>query len=393
MIFYNTNYGWLCSLKGIEMTHSKKHSRWIDQCFTRRGVCHGVVLLVFLSLTSACEEKPKAFPPPKGENRVEVLQVEPETFQETIVSSAVAAPYREYRVSMQIGGMLAAQHVDRGDSINEGDVLFKIDSEAFQLRVKEREANLARAAARLNFMGEEQKRKKPLYKEGTISETAWDKHQFDLALARAERDQARVALDQAERDLRLTTLRSAISGRVLERYHDPGEVLPEGTVLAWIVNSIEILFEVGVSDIELRNLHLKDVVEITVDAFPTKSFKGHVVRIAGNANPQTGTFAVEVRVPNPQLEILPGMIGRLKLLGEMHHDQIVIPLMSVHQQGEDQVVYIVEENHIFRKPVRLGKVLGDRVIIQEGIEVGSTVILMSQRRLAEGNTVKITNEQ
>ncbi len=57
------------------------------------------------------------------------------------------------------------------------------------------------------------------------------------------------------------------------------------------------------------------------------------------------------------------------------------------------MVYIVEENHIFRKPVRLGKVLGDRVIIQEGIEVGSTVILMSQRRLAEGNTVKITNEQ
>jgi RND family efflux transporter MFP subunit len=290
---------------------------------------------------------------------------------------------------MQISGMLAVQHVDRGDTVNEGDVLFEIDSEAFQLRVKERTANLTRATAQLHFMGKAQKRKESLHKAGTLSETAWDRHQFDFALARAERDQARVALDQAERNLRLTTLRSAISGIVLERYHVPGEVIPEGTVLAWIVDSTEIIFEVGVSDIELRHLRLKDKVEVTVDAFPAKSFKGHVVRISGNANPKTGTFPVEVRVPNRKLEILPGMIGRLKLLGETYRNQIVIPLMSVHQLLEGQVVYVVEENRLLKKPVRLGKVLGDRVVIQEGIDPGSTVIIMSQRRLEEGNPVEI----
>lgn len=371
------------------MTHFQKRLRRNDPGFPQGGTCLGVALLVFLGFASGCEEKPNASPPPTTENRVEVFVVTPETVQETIASSAVAAPHREYRVSMQIGGMLAVQHVDRGDTVNEGDVLFKIDSEAFQLRVKERKANLARAAARFTFMSKERKRKASLHKEGTLSETAWDQHQFDLALARAERDQARVALDQAERDLRLTTLRSAISGIVLERYHDPGEVIPEGTVLAWIVDSTEILFEAGVSDVELRHLRLEDAVEITIDAFPSKSFEGHVARISGNANPKTGTFAVEVRVPNRQLEILPGMIGRLKLLGETHRDQIVIPLMSVHQQREGQVVYVVEGNRILRKPVRLGKVLGDRVLIQEGIEAGSKVILMSQRRLEEGNTVEI----
>ncbi len=371
------------------MTSSQKRCWWVDRPSIQKATCLGIALLVSLSLTYGCEEKPNASPPPTAENRVEVFIVTPETVQETISSSAVAAPHMEYRVSMQISGMLAVQHVDRGDSVNKGDVLFEIDSEAFQLQVKDRKANLARATARLHFMGKEQKRKKSLYKEGTLSETAWDQHQFDLALARAERDQARVALDQSERDLRLTTLRSRLSGMVLERYHDPGEVLPEGTVLAWIVDSTEIIFEVGVSDTALRYLHLKDPVKITIDAFPVKFFKGHVVRISGNANPKTGTFAVEVKVPNRQLEILPGMIGRLKLLGETHRDQIVIPLMSVHQKLEGQVVYVVEGNRILKKPVHLGKVLGDRVVIQKGIEAGNTVILMSQRRLAEGNTVKI----
>jgi len=373
------------------MTFLQTHFRREIQPLTQRCTSLTVVLLVFLVLASACDKKPNAAPPspPATENRVEVLEVRPETIQETIASSAVATPHREYRVSMQISGMLAVQHVDRGDTVKKGEVLFELDSEAFQLRVKEREANLARAAARFTFRRKEQKRKAPLHEEGTLSETAWDQLQFDFALALAERDQARVALDQARRDLRLTTLRSAISGRVLERYHDPGEVLPEGSVLAWIVDSTEIIFEVGISDTELRHLRLKDVVEITIDAFPGRSFKGHVVRISGNANPQTGTFSVEVRVPNRQLEILPGMIGRIKLIGEMHRDRIVIPLMSVHQQGKDQVVYLVKENRVLRKPVRLGKILGDRVVIQEGIEAGSTVILISQRRLTEGNTVTI----
>lgn len=369
----------------------QKRLQQIRRLFTRKDAGPGIVLLIFLSLTSACGERSGIDPvsPPTKKNRVEVFEIKTETVQEIIASSAVAAPHLKYRVSMQVSGMLAAQHVDRGDKVNKGEILFEIDSEPFQLRVKERKANLERAAARLAFMSKERKRKESLHKEGTLSEMAWDQLQFDFALARAERDQARVALDQAERDLRLTTLRSTISGIVLERYHDPGEVIPEGTVLAWIVDSTEIIFEVGVSDMELRHLHPKDAVEITIDAFPSKSFKGHVALISGNANPKTGTFPVEVSVQNQNLEILPGMIGRLKLLGENQHNQIVIPLMSVHQEQDDQVVYVVENNHVVKKPVRLGKILGDRVVIQEGLKAGSTVILMSQRRLEAGNTVEI----
>ncbi|MFQ5781249.1 MAG: efflux RND transporter periplasmic adaptor subunit, partial [Nitrospiria bacterium] len=336
-----------------------------------------VLMLIFLYGNAGCEKKPEASPPQKAPNHVEVLEVRPETFQETIVASAVATPHLEHRVSTQVSGMLTAQHVDRGDTVQKGTALFELEPEAFQYRVKERTANLVRAEARLKFMRKVRKRKEPLYKEGTLSETEWDQAQFELALARAERDQARVALDQAERDLRLTTLRSPISGIVLERYHDSGEVVPEGTVLARIVDPTQIIFEVGVSDLELRHLHLGDAVDITIDALPKRSMEGHVTQISGNARPETGTFPVEVTVVNPQLEILPGMVGRLNLPGEIHREQVLVPLMSVRQEKEGMVVYVMEGNRAVKKPVRLGKALGDRVLIREGIEAGSKVILMS----------------
>ncbi|MBN4053192.1 efflux RND transporter periplasmic adaptor subunit [bacterium AH-315-L15] len=350
-----------------------------------------VLLLLILFYGSAgCEKRPEASPPPEIRNRVEVLEARPETFQEIIAVSAVAKPGLEYRLSTQISGMLMTQHVNRGESVQKGTLLFEIDPEKFQLRVKERTANLAGATARLKFMGKERKRKEPLRKDGTLSGTAWDQLQFDLALARAETDQARVALKQAERELRLTVLHSPISGIVLERYHDPGEVIPEGTVLAWIVDPTETIFEVGVSDLELRHLHLGDPVNITVDALPKKTFKGHITQISGNARPETGTFPVEVTVANRRLEILPGMIGRLNLSGEKHLNRILVPLMSIHQKPEGKVVYLAEGGRALKKPVRLGKVLGDRVVIQEGIEAGSRIILMSQRRLETGKPVEIT---
>ncbi|MFQ5949968.1 MAG: efflux transporter periplasmic adaptor subunit, partial [Nitrospiria bacterium] len=60
----------------------------------------------------------------------------------------------------------------------------------------------------------------------------------------------------------------------------------------------------------------------------------------------------------------------------------------VQQQPEGMVVYVMEGNRAVKKPVRLGKALGDRVLIREGIEAGSKVILMSQRRLVPGDAVE-----
>lgn len=347
-----------------------------------------------LALLPGCGESPQAQDqrPKKVLVQVEVLEIRPETFQETMVVSGVAKAKVEYRISTQVSGMLKAQHVDRGERVKEGMVLFEIDPEEFQLHVRERVANFNRGQARLKFMEQELERKDALFKDGILSPTQWDRLQFDLATARAERDQARVALEQAERDLGLTTVRSPITGIILERYHEAGEVISRGTILAWIVDTSRVIFEIGLSDRELTNVHEEDRGDVRVDALPDKAFKGEVTRISGNADPGTGSFPVEVTVVNPGFEILPGMVGRIDLPGVIHRDRIIIPLMAVRKQLEGTMVYVVEDGRAVRRPVMLGKVLGDRVVVHDGLKPGDRLVVVGQGKLEPGDTVEVIRE-
>ena len=355
--------------------------------------CGWVGTVCILMVLSACGMKPEASTPAKTPIQVEILEVQPETMQETMVASGVAAAKVEHRVSAEVEGMLKTQHVDQGDKVSKGMVLFKLESEEFELQAKERIANLDRAQAYFGFMVHEFERGEPLYQDKTLSQAQWDKLEYDLASARADRDQARVALAQAKRKLRLTTIRSPITGIVLERYHEAGEVVPRGSVLARIVEISRIIYEIGLSDRELAHVTLGNRVNVRVDAFPEKIFNGEITRISGNANPGTGSFPIEVTVENSNHKILPGMVGRVEISGKIHHDRIIVPLMSVQQQLEGTVVYTVENNRVSKKWVRLGKVLGDRVLILEGIEPGDRIVLVGQGRLKSGDPVEIIQSE
>ncbi len=342
-----------------------------------------------LALVYGCGTKPEASGPVKAPIRVEVVEPRPETIHETIVASAAAAAKVEYRVSAQVDGMLKVRHVDRGDRIKKGQLLFEIDPEEFELNVREQTANLDRAEAHRKFMGQELKRKEPLFQNGTLSQAQWDQLQFDVAAAEAERNRARVVLDQAERDLRLTTIRSPLSGLVLERYHETGEVVPKGAILCWIGNTTQMIFEIGLSDRDLVYVHQGDRVDVTVDAVPDQVFQGKITRISGNASPDTGTFPLEVTVANPGQKLLPGMVGRVDLPGQTHRDRLVIPLMAVQQELGGTVVYVVEKNRVSKKPVTLGKVFGDRVIVLDGIKTVDQVVRLGQGRLEAGDPVVV----
>ena len=342
----------------------------------------------FFSLVS-CEEKPEVPVPTKAPIRVEILEVESSTFQESIVASGVASASVERRVSTRVNGMLKARNVERGDKVSKGQVIFEIDPEEFQLRLKDKTANLASFEARLRYSEKEVKRQGPLFEDGTVSQAQWDRLQFNLETALSERDQAAVALEQAQRDLRLTQVRSPISGLVLERYRESGEVISAGTVLAWVVNTAKMSLEIGLSDQELAHVHRGDPIKVWIDALGTRVFQGKISQISGNADPKIGTFPVEVTVENKDFKILPGMVGRLEIPGEIHRDKIIIPLMAVKKDLEGSFVFLEKEGRIEKRAVKLGKILAPRVLIKKGIKAGDRIILVHQGRLKEGDPVEV----
>ncbi|NOY85396.1 MAG: efflux RND transporter periplasmic adaptor subunit [Nitrospirae bacterium] len=356
--------------------------------FKNKGLCF--VFCAFCTVFFVgCEPGPDQIELREKIKKVEVFIVKTEDFEETIVASAVASAHMEYRISTEVSGLLKIKQAEWGDRVKKGETLFEIDSENFILIVKAKKAALARALAQLGFMQAEHKRKKPLLQSKTLSQAGWEKLQFDLAAAISEKNQAQVALDQAQRNLRLTVLKSPIDGMILETYHDTGEVIAVGTVLARMADTTWMTFDVGVSDLELSHLNLGDTVFVRIDALSKEERKGQITRISGNASPTRGTFPLEVRLENAKRSILPGMVARLRLSGEKHKTQVIIPMMAIHQENDIPFVFLVQDQKALRRPVKLGKVLGDRVLIQKGLKPGDAIVLIAQGRLKIGEPLDV----
>lgn len=358
-------------------------------CIFKNKIAKRFHFMLWIAFLVACAPVTEESEVTQKIKKVEVFIVQPETFQETIVASAVASAYLDHRISTEVSGLLKVRRAERGDRVKKGDVLFEIDPENFMLKMKEKQAALTRAEANFQFMQAEAKRKKPLFQAKTLSQAGWDKLQFDLASAIAEKKQAQIALEQSRRELRLTKLKSPIDGLILEDYHDTGEVIPVGTVLAWITDTTWMTFDVGVSDLELRYLGLGDAVSVRIDAFEDRPFVGKITRISGNASPNQGTFPVEVEVENRDKAILPGVVGRLRLSAEKHEAQFIIPMMGVHQEGGESFVFLVKQQKVVKNVIKLGKVLGDRVLVKEGLKAEDQIVLIAQGRLEAGEPVEV----
>ena len=212
---------------------------------------------------------------------------------------------------------------------------------------------------------------------------------LDLATAHAELDFAVATLKEAERDLRLSRIRSPIDGILIQRYLKDGEMVREGTALAVTADISEIIFAAGLSDRELQHVARGDKVDVVIDAFPEKVFDGVVTRISGSSDSERGTFPIEVTVQNRDLRILPGMVGRVKLPGKVYSDKFIVPLTSIQYQEGGAIVYVVENGKAVKRPVTLGKVLGGRVIVDGNLRPGDLMVVVGQGSLAPGIQVKI----
>ncbi len=140
----------------------------------------------------------------------------------------------------------------------------------------------------------------------------------EIAVAEAQVEQARRALASLEAQRELLTLTAPLSGLVLERVIQPGELAAPGATLLTIADLSQVTLTIYVPETAIGRVRVGQRVAVTVDTFPDRTFEGTVARIADEAeftprNVQTKeervnlVFAVEVRIPNPDGALKPGM--------------------------------------------------------------------------------------
>jgi len=130
-------------------------------------------------------------------------------------------------------------------------------------------------------------------------------------------------------------------------------------------------------------------VEVRIAEFQNQPFKGKVTRYAGALDPTSRTLLVEIQIPNPKGELLPGMFCEVHFSLKPSANEIVVPANTTMVRGDGAFVATIDEsNHLHLVRVRLGRDFGTQIEILEGLKPGMRIVANPNDALSDGLEVQ-----
>ncbi|MBI5772123.1 MAG: efflux RND transporter periplasmic adaptor subunit [Verrucomicrobia bacterium] len=327
-------------------------------------------------LAAAGCQKPSAGPPPVfPPTQVVAVEARRQAVSESLslVGTLVASEMIE--IKSEIEGVIQEVGFEEGATVEKGRLLFQLDESKLATAAAEAEANFK--LGRANF-----ERAQQLFKDRTISQ-----QEYDQLAARFESAQATLALRQ--RELKDARIYAPFAGVMGARYVSPGQVIKKDTVLGSLVDINPVKAEISVPERFVSQLKLGQKIELTVAAFGRR-FPGEVYFISPQVDTATRTALVRARLPNPRLELKPGMFANLDLALQLRAAAVVVPEAAVMMNAERASVYVVDKDQTAQiRMITPGLRQAGVVEILNGVEAGQLVIVEGVQKIRPGAKVKL----
>ena len=319
----------------------------------------------------------------------------------TVAATGTITPYTEVELKSKASGEIISFPFQEGDILSKGKVAVRLDPETERSRVNQANANLLIAEARLEkakitLQDEELrlKRQKSLFEDKVISRQDLDNRTFsvsragsDVKIAEAELIRAKETLKEAQDRLTDTEIRAPLSGTILKKYVEEGQVIAsttssasEGTLLFIMADLAKIYIEAMVDETDIGRIIPGQPVTISVDAHREKTFNGQVIRIApkGRIESTITVFDVIVEVNDKDKKMLkPMMTANAEILIDRKVNVLLIPSEAVRQVKNKTGVYKALNNEAIWVPVSTGSSDGILTEIEGNISEGEEVIVSS----------------
>jgi len=298
-----------------------------------------------------------------------VLAQAQEVIQDQDYSSTVQ-PFAINNIAPQTSSRIERILVDVGSFVNAGQVLAEMDGVNLlqaKLKLKNEEAELARL--------------KTLYAQGGLSQS--DFEQSELAF--------KVNKSSCENLEKNTVLRSPINGVITARNYDKGDMYSMGQPIFVVQQISPVKLIIGVSETDYKKVKKGQEVSIKADAIPGQVFSGKVNKIYPVADASSHTFNVEILYANKDHMLRPGMYAGVNVVFGVNHSVVVPDIAVIKQQGSGQrFVYVLKkDNTVEMKNVVLGRQMGTKFEILEGLKDGEMVVTKGQNSLRNGIKVEV----
>jgi RND family efflux transporter MFP subunit len=342
-------------------------------------------------------EAPPALP------AVAVLRAQAGAIETAVELSGSLTPQSRVDVHAKVGGTLDTVLVQLGDRVGEGAVLATMDRREIDAQVDAAAAavNVARAGldaaeAALENAVQETERARNLFEKGAMARQRLDAAETAARSARAQRELAQATVAQAEAALRRArevqrdaTLRSPISGVVVARNFDAGNLVGPGSAspVVAVADLRTLKLEAGVSELEAGRLKVGATASVTLPARPGETYEGRLVAIAPEVDPRNRHFKIEIRVDNRDQQLLSGMYASARIV-VARAGGVIVPRESVFARNGSRAVYRLHGDTVAIVTVTEGLSDGTRTQIVSGLQAGDLIVADARREVSDGARVR-----
>ena len=339
----------------------------------------------------ACNSAP---PPPVGAAPLEfaasdLVSAELRQMVPTVQLSGTLRPWREATIKAKVAGELLALSVREGDAVKQGQVIGRIEATDYRARLAGSEADVAAAHAALVVAEKNQTTQESLLAKNFISRNAYDTTAGNRDAAKARLDAARAAADVGRKALADTTLVAPIDGVVSARIVQAGERVPVDGRIVTISDISRLELAASVPAGEAARLAVGAAITLGVEGLDGVPINGRIERINPSAAAGSRSIELYAVIDNPEGRLRGGLFAQGQVAAGAAQERVAVPASAVHEEGGDQVLYVLAGDRLQRRQVRTAIVQGGWVAVTEGLAAGERVVRYNLGPLKDGSPTRV----
>ena len=425
--------------------------------WARRYILIGIGLLVVLGVVATAYRLLSHDPP-----EVEVVRASAQSSEVggvVLSASGYIVAHHKINLNSKVTGRVQWIGVEKGDKVKEGQVLVRLEDDEFRAQyeqakgaaenarayleelqngsrpeeIQQAQHNLDEARATLADDQLTLDRTKDLWSQGVVSKQALDDatgkfgadqqrvnsldkafqlaklgpRKEEIARARGALEQAQGQADYAKSLLDATLIRAPVTGTILERAAEKGELVtsgfastaeggPQGLVVSLAdLNDLQVELDIAQDDFARLGPRQKGVV--TVDAYPDLKWDGIIAEISPQANRAKATVQVKVQILNPDAHLRPDMNATVKFLADENKQTstqpqgVFVPTPAIHDRDGKKFVFLAFDGKALSREVKIQAQRSGGVMVQ-GLNGGEDVITSAPQDLKDREKIKIKGQ-
>ena len=340
----------------------------------RQIALYTVSLLILLSGCSQADQKEIS------ENKAVKVRTQVIDYREykvAVRATGLLSTDTEMKLSFKTGGIISQLNVREGTSVKRGEVLAELDLSEVRAQVNQAHIGLEKARRDLS-------RAKNLYRDSVVTLEVYQNAESAWEVARSQ-----VLI--ADFNLEHSRIKAPADGKIQKILVEASEVIAPGyPAILFASTENDWVVRASLTDKDIVKLAIGDSAKVYMDAFPEISFRAEIIELGTVADPVTGTYETELMILQTLSQFRTGFISRAEIYPTEVKRSLVLPIHALVDATDNRAfIFVNREGKAKKRRIRTGAILGEEVVVLEGLSEGEEVITDGAKYLREGSDVEI----